>query len=200
MMVFGMFWATFNIYSLRVCLSVAIVAMNHQYHYTQYQTILSSFFWGYAATQLPGGYAATLIGGKHFLMIAIGMTAFLTLLTPITAEHLGEWGVIALRVLEGVFEGPSYPSMHTLVGRWYPVQQRALLTGTSYSGAFVGTIVGIGVSGWLCEQTFWGGWPLTFYVFGATSTVTRAAERVAACRRARVALVCAVAVHCLVIA
>ncbi|XP_023238892.1 sodium-dependent phosphate transport protein 1, chloroplastic-like [Centruroides sculpturatus] len=51
------FWGFFNVYALRVNLSVAIVAMAEDYDWdTKLQgIILASFFWGYIVTQIPGG-------------------------------------------------------------------------------------------------------------------------------------------------
>ena len=69
--------------------------------------VLSSFFYGYAVTQLPGGYVAQRIGAKHLLTVAVAGTALLTLLTPLVARHVGVAGVVALRVLEGLAEAAS---------------------------------------------------------------------------------------------
>lgn len=71
--------------------------------------------------------------------------------------------VVALRVIEGLCEGPSYPSMHAMLSRWAPVHQRTSMTAVSYNGAFVGTIATFALSGWLSTLTWLGGWPLAFY-------------------------------------
>ena len=65
--------------------------------------VLSSFFYGYIITQIPGGYLAGRFGGRYVFGIGISMTAVLTLLTPLAAQiHIGF--LIALRALEGFFE------------------------------------------------------------------------------------------------
>ena len=65
--------------------------------------ILSAFFYGYIITQIPGGFLAGIVGGKLVLGVGIVMTAILSLLTPLAARlHVG--ALIALRVLEGIFE------------------------------------------------------------------------------------------------
>ena len=65
--------------------------------------ILSSFFYGYIFTQIPGGYLAGKYGGRYIFGVGVLMTAILTLLTPLAAEiHIG--ALIALRVVEGFFE------------------------------------------------------------------------------------------------
>ena len=65
--------------------------------------ILSSFFYGYIFTQIPGGYLAARFGGKNLYGGGILMTALFTLLTPLAARG-NMYMLIAIRVLEGLFE------------------------------------------------------------------------------------------------
>ena len=65
--------------------------------------ILGAFFYGYIATQIPGGYLAEKYGGKWLFGIGTFMTAVLTLLTPVSAYAGTEWFIV-IRVLEGFFE------------------------------------------------------------------------------------------------
>ncbi|EDX07739.1 GD25358 [Drosophila simulans] len=65
-------------YSLRVNLSVAIVAMTDRnasnpdfpefdWNESTKSYLLSSFFWGYVVTQIPGGYLSAIYGAKYML-------------------------------------------------------------------------------------------------------------------------------------
>ena len=65
--------------------------------------VLSSFYYGYLITQIPGGYLADIFGGKYIFGIMILLTSLLTILTPLAAE-LHIIALILLRVLEGFFE------------------------------------------------------------------------------------------------
>ena len=65
--------------------------------------MLSSFFYGYIITQLPGGFIATRLSGKHVFGLGVLLTALLTLLTPIAAVTDIRL-LIALRVVEGFCE------------------------------------------------------------------------------------------------
>lgn len=65
--------------------------------------ILSSFYWGYIITHMPGGILAEKFGAKYLLGLGILSTAIFTLITPIVAP-LGAWWMIALRVIEGLGE------------------------------------------------------------------------------------------------
>jgi MFS transporter, ACS family, solute carrier family 17 (sodium-dependent inorganic phosphate cotransporter), other len=81
--------------------------------------ILSSFFYGYITTQLVGGYLATKVGGNVIFGCGIGVTAFLTLFTPMAA-NLSIYALIAVRVVEGVFEGLTFPCAYHLWSNWAP--------------------------------------------------------------------------------
>ena len=50
----------------QVNLSVAIIPMSHQFGWNSSMAglVQSSFFWGYALSQLPGGWLAKLFGGR----------------------------------------------------------------------------------------------------------------------------------------
>lgn len=73
---------------------------------TQKGLVLSSFFYGYITTQFLGGYYASKIGGTLIFGLGIGATAILTLLTPLAAKG-SFWLLLAVRIIEGVFEGVS---------------------------------------------------------------------------------------------
>uniref|UniRef100_A0A061QHU6 Sialin n=1 Tax=Cupiennius salei TaxID=6928 RepID=A0A061QHU6_CUPSA len=185
-----------NVYALRVNLSVAIVAMiNHtatfknssavEYECTASDPdpgdlpkdgefdwdsevrahILGSFFYGYLVTQIPGGRMAEMFGGKWLFGIGVLCTAVLTLLTPLAAKT-GYGTLIALRVLEGLGEGVTFPAMHAMLGCWMPKLERSMLSTIIYSGAQIGTVFAMPISGLLCDSDFLGGWPSVFYIFG----------------------------------
>nr|XP_032810392.1 sialin-like [Petromyzon marinus] len=69
--------------------------------------ILSSFFYGYIITQVPGGYLAVRYGGKLLFGMGVMVTTVLTLLTPLAAD-LGVPWIILVRVLEGIGEVRSH--------------------------------------------------------------------------------------------
>ncbi|XP_031466706.1 sialin isoform X3 [Phasianus colchicus] len=96
--------------------------------------ILGSFFYGYIITQIPGGYLASKIGGKLLLGFGIFGTSVFTLLTPLAAD-LGVGYLIAVRALEGLGEGVTFPAMHSMWSSWAPPLERSKLLSISYAGA-----------------------------------------------------------------
>ncbi|XP_014258795.1 sialin-like [Cimex lectularius] len=175
------FFGFANIYAMRVNLSVAIVVMkDKRISYLPNGTkiveppefdwdsgidgvILSSFFYGYILTQIIGGWLACRYGGKNLFGIGVGVTALLTLLTPFfarTSVYLLVFG----RIVEGLFEGITFPSMHGVWSKWSPPEERSRLVAISYSGCYFGTVAALPLCGALAERL---GWPSIFYVFGA---------------------------------
>ncbi|XP_077990261.1 sialin-like [Glandiceps talaboti] len=180
-----------NVYCLRVNLSVAMVAMVNSTGNDKNQSsecpmsnsthsdpegefnwdektqgiILGSFFYGYILTQVPGGWLGSRFSAKYLFGGGVLCTAVLTLLTPIAARtSVGL--LIALRIVEGIGEGVTFPAMHALWGKWAPPLERSRLGAFTYAGAQFGTVLSLPISGWLCDSDFLGGWPSVFYVFG----------------------------------
>lgn len=51
---------------MQVNLSIAIIPMSHQFGWSSSVAglVQSSFFWGYAMSQLPGGWLSKIFGGR----------------------------------------------------------------------------------------------------------------------------------------
>lgn len=76
-----------------------------------------------------------------------------------------------VRILEGMGEGVTFPSMHAMLSKWVPPLERSRFAAYVYAGANFGTIISLPLSGWLCSLDFMGGWPLAFYIFGGLGIV-----------------------------
>ncbi|XP_057337774.1 vesicular glutamate transporter 2.1-like [Microplitis mediator] len=170
------FFGFFTSYILRVNLSVAIVAMTSSSSGNEAEfnwdsklqgLVLSSFFYGYISTQLLGGWLSARIGGKRVFGIGIAVTALLTLITPPLTRH-SVYVLIALRIIEGIFEGVTYPCIHSIWANWAPPLERSKLATLAFSGSFVGTVFAMPACGIMAERL---GWPSVFYIFGAIGLV-----------------------------
>ncbi|GMH41995.1 hypothetical protein BSKO_09914 [Bryopsis sp. KO-2023] len=148
----------------RVNMSIAILPMSEQYMWdSQIKGLVqSSFFWGYLLTQVIGGIWADRFGGKAVLGFGVLWWSLATLLTPVAAK-MGLPVLLAARACMGIGEGVAMPAMNNLLSRWVPVQERSRSLAFVYSGMFVGSILGLGVSPHMID-TF--AWPSVFYVFG----------------------------------
>ncbi|KAJ8952110.1 hypothetical protein NQ314_007603, partial [Rhamnusium bicolor] len=178
------FFGFFNVYALRVNLSIAIVAMTEYKNVTLINGtiiqerefdwdselqgyILSSFFYGYITTQLFGGYLAARIGGKRIFGAGIAVTAGLTLITPWLAKT-NVYLLLAVRIIEGIFEGVTYPCVHAVWSKWAPPLERSRLATIAFSGSYVGTVVSMPLSSYLASAF---GWPSIFYCFGTIGLI-----------------------------
>ncbi|XP_034239075.1 vesicular glutamate transporter 1 [Thrips palmi] len=179
------FLGFFNVYALRVNLSVAIVAMTAASNATlgngttvqvpaefdwdskTQGLILSSFFYGYLVTQVPGGWLAARVGGSRVYGVGLAATAFLTILTPPLARAGTGW-LVAVRVVEGLFEGVTYPCIHAVWARWAPPAERSRLATIAFSGSYAGTVVSLPLCGVIAARL---GWPAIFYIFGVLGLV-----------------------------
>ncbi|CAH1775915.1 unnamed protein product [Owenia fusiformis] len=187
-------------YSLRVNFNVALVAMVNyttvdnvtsddcpvpknlnstaepakagEFNWTEYTqgVLLSSFFYGYICTNVPGGWLASRYGGKWIFGIGVLVPALLSMLTPVLARISVDL-IIAVRVLEGMAQGVLFPAMWALLGKWCPPLESSKIAGIVTAGCSFGSIISQPVSGLLCDYGFAGGWPSVFYVFGAVSCV-----------------------------
>uniref|UniRef100_A0A7N8X141 Sialin n=1 Tax=Mastacembelus armatus TaxID=205130 RepID=A0A7N8X141_9TELE len=129
--------------------------------------ILGAFFYGYILTQIPGGYLAGRLGPKWLLGFGILGTVVFTLFTPVAAD-LGASYLIAVRAIEGVGEGVTFPAMYTMWASWAPPLERSRLLTISYIGAQLGTVIALPVSGLIC---FYLDWTYVFYIFGVVGLV-----------------------------
>ncbi|KAF2903419.1 hypothetical protein ILUMI_02772 [Ignelater luminosus] len=126
--------------------------------------ILSSFYWGYVITHMPGGILAEKFGGKYSLGLGILSTAIFTLLTPVVART-GDWGWLCfLRVCVGLGEGTTFPALNAILAKWVPLSERSRIGSLTFAGSLLGTVIGNAVSGVLIEATQ--DWGSVFYLFG----------------------------------
>ncbi|XP_025422383.1 putative inorganic phosphate cotransporter isoform X2 [Sipha flava] len=167
-------------YAMRVNLSVGIVAMtdkssaNQEFielHWNEStkSTVLSSFFWGYLITQVYAGQMAQKYGGKYFLVGSIGVSAFLTIITPISAIHGGVAAMCLNRMVQGMAQGFIFPVINVMLSKWAPKSEKSRLVSFVFSGTQFGSLVMLPVAGFLASSV--GGWPSIFYVGGVIALV-----------------------------
>ncbi|KAM7292517.1 sialin [Ixodes scapularis] len=127
--------------------------------------VLGAFFYGYIVTPIPGGRMAERFGAKWLFGLGTLFTGLLSLAIP-SAAYAGQGYLVAVRVLQGIGEGVTYPAIEAQVAHWIPVNQRATAVSLIHTGGFFGVAVGMYISGLLSSTDFLGGWPSVFYVFG----------------------------------
>lgn len=92
-------------------------------------------------------------------------------LVPVAAKQGDWWGLIIVRFIQGLGEGPIVPCTHALLAKWIPPTERSRMGAFVYAGAQFGTIISMPLSGLLAEYGFDGGWPSIFYIFGLVGVI-----------------------------
>lgn len=83
------------------------------------------------------GILAERFGGKWTLGLGILSTAAFTVLTPITVERTGAYGLIVLRILMGLGEGTTFPALSALLASWVPERERSKIGSFVFGGGQV---------------------------------------------------------------
>lgn len=70
----------------QVNLSIAIIPMSHQFGWSSSVAglVQSSFFWGYALSQLPGGWLSKIFGGRFVFFIQVFPVLLLCLMSNVS--------------------------------------------------------------------------------------------------------------------
>ena len=162
--IFLSFLAVSICYIDRVNISVAIIPMQEQFGWSEFQVgiILSSFYFGYMLTLIIGGYLADKYGGKKVLGYGLLIWSFFTIITPFFA-YSGLWWLVFIRILMGLGEGITFPSWHAIYARWIPFKERTRAVAFTNSGIAAGTLFGYAVAALIIAKY---SWEWVFYLFG----------------------------------
>lgn len=132
-------------------------------------TILSTFYYGYACSQVPGGWAAQKIGGRRVLLLSFILWSLTCALVPLDPNRV--MLLVVARLLIGVAQGFIFPSIHTVLAQWVPPHERSRSVSLTTSGMYLGAAMGMLVlptvvkfrgpqSVFLAEAALGGAWSL----------------------------------------
>ncbi|CAN6198876.1 unnamed protein product [Urochloa humidicola] len=147
----------------KVNLSVAIIPMSHQFGWNSSTAglVQSSFFWGYALSQLPGGWMAKLFGGRKVLEAGVVTWSLATAIIPAVAGFMP--GLVLSRILVGIGEGVSPSAATDLIARSIPLQERSRAVAVVFGGLSFGSVLGLLFAPPIIQNL---GWESVFYIFG----------------------------------
>ncbi|KAK6151687.1 hypothetical protein DH2020_014322 [Rehmannia glutinosa] len=176
----------------KVNLSIAIIPMSHQFGWNASMAglVQSSFFWGYALSQLPGGWLAKTFGGRtrnlvkfdiratkeqycsntltagvsecKVLEVGVLVWSLATALVPVVAGFMP--GLIFSRILVGIGEGVSPSAATDMIARTIPIEERSRAVSFVFGGLSVGSVLGLLLAPPLIQNYGWGS---VFYIFGS---------------------------------
>jgi len=127
--------------------------------------ILSSFRWGYALFQIPGGWLGDRIGPRRALALIV---TWWSLFTWATALAWSAASMAAFRFLFGVGEAGAFPIATRSLSRWMLPAERGFAQGVTHAGSRLGAALTPGLVVMLMLAY---GWRAPFFVFGAAGLV-----------------------------
>ena len=168
LLVAGLLFVTVVInYLDRSNLSIAATAMRGDLGFdtTQMGYVLSAFGWTYALLQIPGGWLVDRVAPRVLYATLILLWSAATILLGFTYSVVG---LMAIRMVIGALEAPSYPINNRVVTTWFPERERATAIGFYTSGQFVGIAFLTPLLVWIQSRV---GWHMVFVVTGGLGLV-----------------------------
>ncbi|BFG42489.1 hypothetical protein CerSpe_287630 [Prunus speciosa] len=137
------FISTFICYVERVGFSIAYTAAADAAGVSQSSkgTILSTFYYGYACSQVPGGWAAQRIGGRCVLLLSFVTWSLTYAFVPLDPNRVTM--MVLARFLVGVAQGFMFPSIHSVLAQWVPPHERSRSVSLTTSGMYLGAAAGM---------------------------------------------------------
>ena len=151
----------------KINMSVAVIPMSREFAWDTAQSgiLQSSFFYGFALSQIPGGFLNTKFGGARVLPLGLTFISLATLAIPFAGDNLP--ALFFARALVGLGEGVVPSAVTDIIARAMPVGERSRAVAFTFSGFNVGSILGLSVAPFIMEKTGWRGMFDIFGSFGA---------------------------------
>jgi MFS transporter, ACS family, glucarate transporter len=122
--------------------------------------ILSSFRWGYALFQIPGGWLGDRIGPRRALALIV---TWWSIFTSATALAWSATSMAAFRFLFGMGEAGAFPIATRSLSRWILPGERGFAQGLTHAGSRLGAALTPPLVVLLMAAY---GWRAAFFVFG----------------------------------
>lgn len=103
--------------------------------------ILSTFYYGYACSQIPGGWVAQKVGGRRVLLFSFLLWSLTCAFVPLDPNRVVI--LVIARLLVGVAQGFIFPSIHTVLAQWVPPHERSRSVSLTTSGMYFGAAAGM---------------------------------------------------------
>ncbi|KAE9415051.1 hypothetical protein Angca_009018, partial [Angiostrongylus cantonensis] len=134
---------------------------------TELGMLESSFFYGYAISQIPAGILAAKFAPNKLFCFGVGTASLLNIIVAFAFQYhpFTDMMVIVMQVIQGMALGVTYPAMHGVWRHWAPPLERSKLATTTFTGSYVGVMVALPVS---AATVSYFSWSAPFYVYGVS--------------------------------
>jgi len=149
-------------YMDRVVISAAVPTIQKEFGFslTTMSYIISSFRWGYALFQIPGGWFGDRIGPRRALTIIV---TWWSIFTSATALAWSSVSMIVIRFLFGMGEAGAFPIATRSLSRWMLPAERGFAQGITHAGSRLGAAMTPSLVVLVIANC---GWRTAFVMFG----------------------------------
>uniref|UniRef100_A0A1I8AR58 MFS domain-containing protein n=1 Tax=Steinernema glaseri TaxID=37863 RepID=A0A1I8AR58_9BILA len=132
---------------------------------TELGMLESSFFYGYAVSQIPGGLLAAKFAPNKLYAVSVSVAGLLNILMAVALNFhpQADLVVVVIQICQGLSLGVAFPAMHGVWRHWAPPLERSKLATTTISGSYLGVMVGMPLSAYLVSYV---NWHAPFYAYG----------------------------------
>jgi sugar phosphate permease len=150
-------------YFCRVTLPVTLPFLESSFGYTKTQTglILSTYYLVYAIAKMVNGFLGDRVRGKIILLVGLFGSAACNLLFGFgttLAFFIAVWG------LNAYFQSMGWPSMISILSRWYRMQETGKALGILSLSYLLGDFIARSSAGMVLSQS---SWPVVFWFHAA---------------------------------
>ncbi len=126
---------------------------------TEAGAIISLFFVGYAALQIPSGFLVKKFGARKMFTLGMLLTSLFTGMVGTASSVLG---LKALRMGVGIAEAPVAIACTATINSWFPAKEKGTASGIFLAGSKLGPLIVPPLCAWIISV--WG-WREIFYFF-----------------------------------
>lgn len=145
----------------RTAESVAVIQWGEECNFTESrnkdveaeQMQLSAFYYGYLISMLAGGWLSARFGGHVIFAAGVVGSCLASATTPLAGCHVGF--AAGTRAAAGVCQGPVFPALSHLLGRWILSDERSTAVNWTNMGCYVGVLIAYPLSNWCCVHASW---------------------------------------------
>jgi sugar phosphate permease len=127
--------------------------------------VISAFFLGYAAMQVPGGWLSDRVGSKYVVIVTIVMWSLFTAFTSLAWSLTS---LIAIRFIFGLAEGGFPPASIRAIAEMFRKDSRPKMSGLLLSSNYAGSMVAPLI---MAPLILWLGWRHAFNAIGIAGIV-----------------------------
>ncbi|CAD5230509.1 unnamed protein product [Bursaphelenchus okinawaensis] len=132
--------------------------------------LVSALFYTTLVTIPVSGTLADKFNAKYIIVGSIIIYTILTIAAP-TLAGLNYYAFLGGRLGMGFVDGMIFPSITSIVAKWFPPSERSTAAAVYTVGAQIAVVLNSLVAPELCLIDLWNGWPLIFYGGGLVSII-----------------------------